>query len=67
MAKLFVSKWSDLGIPSTIRVIYLSKEVFADIDRCNFDSVFVDNKLTEYRENVKKEINNDRDPTSVTE
>ena len=67
VAKLFVSKWSDLGIPSTVRVIYLSKEVFADIDRSNFDSVFVDNKLAEYRETVKKETKNDGDSTSVTE
>lgn len=58
-AKLFVSKWTDQRIPSTVRVIYLNKEVFANTNRSNVSSVLVNNQLAEYREIVKKVIIHD--------
>lgn len=53
VAKSFVYQWTQEGVPSTVRVIYLSEEVFKTIDRSNVSSVFVNNQLAEYREIVK--------------
>ena len=53
IAESFVSKWAEQRIPSMVRVIYLSKETFANTDRSNVTSVLGDIKLAEYNEIVK--------------
>lgn len=52
-AAAFVDQWSKEEIPSTVRVICLSCEVFENISRSNVSSVYVENQLAEYRKILK--------------
>ena len=51
-AKAFVAEWKGVGLKSTMRVIYLSEEIYDATDRSNYGDVLVDNKITEYMESV---------------
>lgn len=52
-AAAFVDGWSKEEVPSTVRVICLSHEVFESINRSNVSSVYVENQLAEYRKILK--------------
>ena len=52
IAKAFVEEWAAFDLKTTMRVIYLSEEIYDATDRSNYVDILGDKKIMEYRESV---------------